>query len=181
MKRKLSLRIVFGLLGCLPLSTELLAGDWKTELQEWLKSKYTLTETDQDGVSVTQAGTVLVIQHGSFVSNSISAPAYIANRVRAGKVSQSDGPANLPRNTRTFAVGEKAFVLRIDVEDTEVQYFILSCDLFDANDGSSKRARFKALISFEFPNGFLADASAENVKKIIDGLLAPEGGVVPCN
>ena len=180
MKGKLNLQIVVGLLCCLPLSNKLLAGDWKAELQGWLEARYTLADIDKDGISATQAGTVLVIQKGGVVANSISAPAYIANRVRAGEVSPSDGSAKLPRNTRTFAVGEKAYVSRIDVKDTEVQYFILSRDLFDGNDGLSKRTRFKALVSFEFPNGFLGDTSAENIKKIIDGLLAPEGGVVPC-
>ena len=97
MKNNIHPQVVAALLvGFSLLSAGLAAADWRVELRESLRAKYTLTETGKDRITIAQPGTVIVIQKGGISGNIVSLPTYTVNKVIAGDVSQAAKTTMLP-------------------------------------------------------------------------------------
>jgi hypothetical protein len=159
--------------------------EWKTSLQESLSSNYELTKTGIDRIRITKAGTLLVIRKENISGDLASDMTFLNNKVIDGSVQQGSGLAASLANkmtSRVFKPGEKVYVFKIEVKDGAVQLFVISGDTYDVNlKGSTRQTRYKSLISFEFPKGFLETADPAAVKKVIDDVLAPEATISAAN
>ncbi len=153
------------------------AGD-RSALEEALKSKYQITKTGIDRVRITEPGTILVIQKEGISGDLSSDMSFLNNKVRDGQVAQAGGFGAMMQDKKTsgsLKVGDKVFVFKIEVKDDQVRYFVITCDTYDVNvHGSTRQTRYKALLSFELGKEFLESASVDDVKKVVDSVVAPE-------
>jgi hypothetical protein len=155
------------------------ADDWTKALEESLKAKYELTKTGIDRVRITKPGTVLVIQKENISGDLASDSTFLNNKVENGQIAQAGGFGAFmqdKKTSRVFKSGEKVYVFKLDVKEKYVQFFIVSCETYDVSlHGSTRQTRYKSLLTFEFPEGFLATATADTVKKTVDAVIVPEG------
>ena len=153
------------------------AGD-RSALEEALKSKYQITKTGIDRVRITEPGTILVIQKEGISGDLSSDMSFLNNKVRDGQVAQAGGFGAMMQDKKTsksLKVGDKVYIFKIEVKDDQVRYFVITCDTYDVNvHGSTRQTRYKALLSFELGKEFLESASVDDVKKVVDSVIAPE-------
>ena len=152
--------------------------DWNKVLEESLKVKYELTKTGLDRVRITKPGTVLVIQKENISGDLASDATFLNNKVNNGQIAQAGGFGAFmqdKKTSRVFKAGEKVYVFKLEVKDKAVEFFLVSCETYDVNlHGSTRQTRYKSLVTFEFPEGFLATADADTVKKTVDAVIVPE-------
>ncbi len=153
------------------------AAERNRALEESLKAKYELAKAGTDWVRVTKPGTVLVVQkEGILTDLALSMPPM--NKVVDGNVTQSKGFMafmSSSENQRVLKPGDKLYVDQIVVKGNEVVFFVFTCDTYEVHiRGTTRQTRYKAVLAFQFPQGFLETADAGGVKKVIDKVLVPE-------
>jgi hypothetical protein len=154
------------------------AADGK-QLEDALKAKYQITKTGIDHLRITEPGTVVVAQKDGIYANPSTDAGNVTNTVADGTLSgpKGFGAAFFSKNNnRSLREGTKFYVTRIWVRDKEVRLDLITCDTDEISiNGNSREARYAATVAFEFPDGFLASADADSVRKVIDPVLIPEG------
>jgi hypothetical protein len=155
--------------------------DWQDELTKQIKTTYTLTETGMDRLRITKPGTVFTVQLEGLAADPSSDATFSQNKFRDGELKQSKGIIPFlqdKKRTRNLRPGERVYLFKADVKDTEINLYVITCDLFDVNiSGTTQQVRYKSLVTVQFPKGYLATAEFGKVKGVIEGLFAPESGV----
>ncbi|MFZ0773145.1 MAG: hypothetical protein WCA49_00385 [Candidatus Sulfotelmatobacter sp.] len=160
-----------------------LAGAQPVSLQEQLAAQYKLVKmgSDTSGYSVVEKGTLLAIQKGGILSVPYGDQNVLANKYEGGTIHAPGGLALMGRKsvmgrfgkeqtTHLFAVGDKVYPMKIDVnvaKDT-VTLGIVACDTCNKTDPPTYN---KANVVFQFPKGSLASASAGGVEDTIGQVL----------
>jgi hypothetical protein len=150
--------------------------DWKKPLTNKLKSFYTLTKTAGWGGSdrnrIKEAGTKLVIREEGVVGDKASDMTYTPSRVRDGHVRQSSSFLNSKENQHSFNAGDQVYLTDIDVKDSEIWYWFVSCETFSISSrGNTQQTRYKGLLIFEFPKAYLETAEVDKIKQVIDAVI----------
>src|SRR6185436_16855151 len=150
--------------------------DWKKPLTNKLKSFYTLTKTagwgGSDRNKIKEAGTKLVIRGDGVVGDKASDMTYTPSRVRDGKLRQSSSFLNSKENQHSFNVGDQVYLTDIDVKDSEIWYWFVSCETFSISSrGNTQQTRYKGLLIFEFPKNYLETAEVDQIKQVIDAVI----------
>lgn len=157
-------------------------------LQEQLAAQYKLVKmgSDTSGVSVVDAGTLLAIQKGGILGVPYSDKTILTTKYEGGTVhspnslmvtgrqklfghfsqTQSQG-----QTTHLFQTGDKVYPTKVDVklDKDEVVMDIVACDKCNNTDPPTAN---KAQVTFVFPKGSLAKASAGDVEDTIGQLLS---------
>jgi hypothetical protein len=142
---------------------------WQAELEKSLAATYEISKISIDATRVTKPGVMLVIRKDGVSADIAGALTLWKNKVVDGKVQQGSGTAYV------FKPGEKVYVRALFVTDTEVQFMLVSAEMYDLNvRGTTQRTRYQSNVNFEFPKGTLETADAAAVKKVIDEVLATE-------
>ena len=165
-----------------------LANAQAVSLQEQLSAQYKLVKmgSDTSGPSVVEAGTLLAIQKGGILGVPYSDKTVLTTKYENGTVhtpsglmvqgrkalfgrfsqTQSEG-----QTTHLFAKGDKVYPTKIDVNlaKDNVTLSIVACDTCNKTDPPTYN---KAQVSFQFPAGTLANASAGQVEDVIGQLLS---------
>jgi hypothetical protein len=175
------LKLLVGLLCiCIVASLAQAAGDIKP-LEDALKAKYQITKMGIDHLRITEPGTVLIAEKDGIYANPSTDAGNVTNTVADGTLSgpKGFGAAFFSKNNnRSLKEGTKFYVTRIWVRDKEVRLDLITCDTDEISvNGNSRETRYAATVAFEFPDGFLASADADSVRKVIDPVLIPEGEV----
>jgi hypothetical protein len=159
--------------------TASLAGAQAPTLQEQLVAQYKLVKigSDTSGYSVVDAGTLLAIQKGGVLGVPYSDQNVPATKYENGTIKGPNGLALMGRKsimgkfgkeqtTHLFAVGDKVYPMKIDVNVAKdsVTLGIVACDKCNKTDPPTYN---KAQVVFEFPKGSLANASAGQVEDTI--------------
>ncbi len=151
------------------------------QLEEGLEAKYQLTKTGIDHLRITQPGTVLVARADGIYANPSTDAGTVTNTVTDGTLTgpKGFGAAFFSKsNDRSLKEGTKFYVTRITVRDKEVRLELITCDTDEVSvNGNSRETRYATTIAFQFPEGFLASADPDSVKKTIDAVLIPEGEI----
>jgi hypothetical protein len=160
-------------------ATRLDAQDTSSPLADQLKTQYKLAKVrlDSSGWTVTQPGTVLVVQKGEILG---VPPANLAMGNSTYKDGDLKGPTAgakmfLGNATRYFTVGEKVYVIRIDVhaKNDKVTFTIVECD---ACNGVQQASTYKSQVTFQFPKDYLSKADGSQVADVINQVLTPDTG-----
>jgi len=161
-----------------------LAGAQAVSLQEQLAAQYKLVKmgSDTSGYAVVEKGTLLAIQKGGVLGVPYGDQNVISSKYENGAIK---GPNSLSlmgrksimgkfgkeQTTHLFAVGDKVYPMKIDVnlaKDT-VTLEIVACDTCNKTDPPTYN---KANVVFEFPKGSLANAAAGGVEDTIGQVLS---------
>jgi hypothetical protein len=161
-----------------------LAGAQAVSLQEQLAAQYKLVKmgSDTSGYSVVDAGTLLAIQKGGVLGVPYGDQNVPATRYEGGTIHGPSGLALMGRKsimgkfgkeqtTHLFAVGDKVYPMKIDVNlaKDSVTLGIVACDTCNKTDPPTYN---KAQVVFQFPKGSLANASAGQVEDTIGQVLS---------
>jgi len=153
------------------------AQDTPSALADQLKSQYKLAKVgmDSNGWSVTEPGTVLVIQKGGILG---VPPANLAMAAATYKDGELHGPngfaaAMVGKVSRYLTVGEKIYIFKLDVsvKSDKVSVLIIECD---SCNGVQQPSSYKSQVVFQFPKGYLGKADASQVQDVISQVLAPD-------
>jgi hypothetical protein len=153
-------------------------------LQEQLAAQYKVVKmgSDTSGYSVVEKGTLLAIQKGGILAVPYGDQNVLSSKYENGTIK---GPNNLSlmgrksimgkfgkeQTTHLFAVGDKVYPMKIDVnlgKDT-VTLEVVACDTCNKTDPPSYN---KANVVFQFPKGSLAGAAAGGVEDTIGQVLS---------
>lgn len=142
---------------------------WQAKLEEFLVGNYEISKISLDSTRITKEGTQLVIRKDNVGADTAGSMTFWKNQVIDGKVKQGPGTAYV------FKPGEKVYVQRLSVSDTEVRFFLISAEMYDITvRGTTQRTRYQCYLGFEFPKGTLETTDPAEVKKLIDGVIATE-------
>jgi hypothetical protein len=160
-----------------------LASAQAPSLQEQLAAQYKLVKmgSDTGGYSVVEKGTLLAIQKGGILAVPYSDSSVLSTKYEGGTIHSPSGLAVVGRKsimgrfgkeqtTHLFAVGDKVYPMKIDVNVAKdsVTVGIVACDTCNKTDPPTYN---KAQVVFEFPKGSLAAADATAVEKTIGQVL----------
>ena len=164
-------------------------------LESQLATKYKLVKlgTDSSGLSVLDAGTVLVTKKGGILSVASGNAVVIPTTVKDGQVHTANNTAMQGVNkllkwkapadptgaastdTKFLTVGEKVYVSKIDIsrKDSKVTLSIMECDTCNSVQDPSMR---KAQVAFVFPKDYLAGADGGQISDVINQILEVDTG-----
>ena len=161
-----------------------LASAQAVSLQEQLAAQYKLVKmgSDTGGYSVVEKGTLLAIQKGGILAVPYGDQNILSNKYEGGTIHAPSGLAMMGRKsimgkfgkeqtTHLFAVGDKVYPMKIDVnvsKDT-VTLGVVACDTCNKTDPPTYN---KANVVFQFPKGSLANAAAGGVEDMIGQVLS---------
>jgi hypothetical protein len=161
-----------------------LASAQAVSLQEQLAAQYKLVKmgSDTGGYSVVEKGTLLAIQKGGILAVPYGDQNILSNKYEGGTIHAPSGLAMMGRKsimgkfgkeqtTHLFAVGDKVYPMKIDVnvsKDT-VTLGVVACDTCNKTDPPTYN---KANVVFQFPKGSLANAAAGGVEDTIGQVLS---------
>ncbi|MFZ0296423.1 MAG: hypothetical protein WAL52_22615 [Candidatus Sulfotelmatobacter sp.] len=152
-------------------------------LQEQLTAQYKLVKmgSDTSGYSVVEKGTLLAIQKGGILAVPYGDQNVLSNKYENGSIHAPGGLSLMGRKsimgkfgkeqtTHLFAVGDKVYPMKIDVNVAKdaVILEIVACDTCNKTDPPTYN---KANVVFQFPRGSLANASAGGVEDTIGQVL----------
>jgi hypothetical protein len=161
-----------------------LAGAQAVSLQEQLTAQYKIVKigSDTGGYSVVEKGTLLAIQKGGILSVPYSDSNVLSSKYESGTIKGPSGLALMGRKsimgkfgkeqtTHLFAVGDKVYPMKIDVNVAKdsVTLGVVACDTCNKTDPPTYN---KAQVVFQFPKGSLANASAGQVEDTIGQVLS---------
>jgi hypothetical protein len=148
-------------------------------LAEQLKAQYKVTKTgtDSTGLSILEAGAVLVVQKGGI----LGVP---WNTLGSFSATYKDGALHSPgamvrmlagQNSRYLQVGERVYVRKLDVnqKSNKVTFDIFECD---SCNGFTEPSSYKSQVVFEFPKGYLGTADPAQVADVINQVLPIDTG-----
>lgn len=152
-------------------------------LQEQLSAQYKLVKmgSDTSGYSVVEKGTLLAIQKGGILAVPYGDQNVLSNKYENGTIHAPNslslmgrksimGKFGKEQTTHLFAVGDKVYPMKIDVNPAKdtVTLEIVACDTCNKTDPPTYN---KANVVFQFPRGSLANASAGGVEDTIGQVL----------
>src|SRR6202044_2453947 len=173
--------VVFLTVSTFPFSTA--SAQAPVSLQEQLGAQYKLVKmgSDTSGHSVVEKGTLLAIQKGGILAVPYGDQNVLANKYEGGTIHAPSGLSLMGRKsimgkfgkeqtTHLFAVGDKVFPMKIDVNVTKdtVTLEVVACDTCNKTDPPTYN---KANVVFQFPKGSLANAAAGGVEDTIGQVL----------
>jgi len=154
------------------------SASWKGPLRDALTSRINITHTDADRLRITDAGTVLVVQHEGITASVAKDASMLVNKVQGGKIKQPGGLSALiadKKTNRDYLVGERVYCITVKVKDDAVQLWLLTTQISPVTiKGSTQQSRYKAVLEFEFPKEWLATASADSVIARMAPVLSAE-------
>src|SRR5271163_2099841 len=145
-------------------------------MAEQLRAHYKLVKmgSDSHGISVVEAGTVLVIQKGGILGVPPANPAMAPATYKDGDLHAPGGfvTALVGNNTRQLAAGEKVYITKIDVhtKNDKIMLTIVECDYCN---GVQQVSSYKSAIVFQFPKGYLDKVDVSKLIDVITQVLSP--------
>ena len=147
-------------------------------IEQQLRKQYPLTRVGTNGI-VIQAGSVLVVHEDGLKAIPASYQGYLANNVKkGGRIKMNivqhiggGGPGVYLKEAGFFQVGEKAYLTKVEVKDTEIVFSVQSCG--SCNPAApDPNAAFRASLAFQFAKGYLASADFKDVQQVIGEVFA---------
>lgn len=150
----------------------------KPSIEQQLRKQYPLTRVGTNGL-VIQAGCVLVVQQDGLKATPASYQGYLANSVKKGTHIKTNmvqhiggpGPGVYMKEAGFFQVGEKAYLTKVEVKDTEIVFSVQSCGSCNPAAPDPNGA-FRASLAFQFAKGYLATADFKDVQETIGQVFA---------
>jgi hypothetical protein len=162
-------------------------------LNDQLNTQYKWSQVgvDSSGISITDAGVVLVVQKGGILGappTNVTPPITTYNvkdsQMHAAGLSRFAGGIGgamsgrglsglSGKDTKLFTVGWKVYVLKIEVKlkDEKVVFTLMECDTCNNTNPPTNN---KAQLAFQFPKGYLETADVSQVSDAIGQVLTAD-------
>jgi len=152
-------------------------------VEQQLRKQYVLTRVGTNGV-VAQAGTVLTVQADGIKASPASYMLFWPNnykkgggRVKQPLVSAKAGISKVDRGAiRFFQMGEKAYLVEMEIRDADVVFSIQSCGVCNPSGTDPNDTPYRAEVSFQLGKGYLNTGSVKDIQETIGQVFAIETG-----
>ncbi len=146
------------------------AQDQNTSFEQQLRAQYRLTHVGSNGTVVGEPGSVLVIEEDGLMALRASYGVYwYSNVKKGGRIKGSfvqHGGTSVPISERRFLqVGEKVYVLSMDINQAEVAFYVQSCGGCEPSAADPNNVPYRARLAIQFDKGSLV---ASNLKQVQD-------------
>jgi hypothetical protein len=171
------------------IGSNLMAWDWKDDLEAALRSKLSVSKVSNDRLRVNEPGEVYTLKMEGIVADMATDLTFRGNIVGAGAEVVKQGKAGLigrlskKETSRALEPGEPMYLFDVDVKDDHVRLFLITSKTYPTViKGSTKEMRFKAFIALAYDNkAALQAATVDDVLKesyavfaLRDELVAPK-------
>jgi len=175
--------VAAGLVVACTTTTALAAKKKNNEIAQALEQTYSLTKSP-DRLSIKSAGDLYIIQADGISGDpSVRRGDYPQFIIEDGKITPQGGYTGFMRDNtylRPFQPGEKVYVTQVANDGDEIGLWLLSADTYQVNvDGNTQSTRYKTLLDFVFPDGFVASNDFATIKEALDAVLINEKDYVP--
>lgn len=146
-------------------------------LEQRIRSQYRLTRVGTNGVVVGQAGSVLVLQQDGLKAIPASYGPYWYSSFKNGRIKGSaiqHGGSVAISELRPLQVGEKVYLVNLEVNQAEIVFYVQSCGACDAATVDSNNAPYRARLSFQFDKGFQSTSDFKQVQTTIGQVFGIE-------
>src|SRR5271154_979037 len=141
-----------------------------------ITAQYKLTKfgVDSTGFTVTEAGTVLMVQKGGVLAFPPADLGVLATKYENGTIHSPNVMAGIFKqnvSTRFLTAGERVYVTKLDInlKGEKISFSIVECD---SCNGVTTPAYYKAAVSFQFAKGYLESANPADVETTISQVLS---------
>src|SRR5271155_3401930 len=132
-------------------------------LSDEITAQYKLTKfgVDSTGLTVTEAGTGLMVQKGGVLAFPPADLGVLATKYENGTIHSPNVMAGIFKqnvSTRFLTAGERVYVTKLDInlKGEKISFSIVECD---SCNGVTTPANYKASITFQFAKGYLESAN----------------------
>jgi hypothetical protein len=166
-----------------------------SSLTQQIESAYAITVLDTNGLKVTQPGCVLVIQKENIQACTSSKTPFrnvyedgqveaetknkVLNKLRRfpvpGGIPGSGDTPSCTGKTRALMVGEKVYLVRLDVNDQKesgIIFGLQTCGSCDPSAADPAHIPYRADIRISFRKGYLAATDLQHIEQTVGEVLA---------
>jgi hypothetical protein len=148
-----------------------------------LRTQYRLTRVAADGTTVGKAGTVLVLQQDGLTAIPASYGKYwYSNFKDGGRIKGSTvqhGGTDAASERRPLQMGEKVYVLNLEINQAEMVFCVQSCGACDVSAADPSEVPYRARLAIGFPKGYLAVSTLKQIEGTIGQVFAIESAAPP--
>jgi hypothetical protein len=138
--------------------------------EQQLRSQYQLTRVGGNGTVVGQPGAILVMQEDGLTAIPASyGPYWYSTFKKGGHIKSSmvqHGGSVAIHERRPFQVGEKLYLVNMEVTATEIVFNVQSCGACDLSV-SPNEPPYRARLAFQFDKGYLSTADSKQVLETV--------------
>jgi len=154
----------------------------KGSLIQQLQAVYVATVMQPNGLKVAIPGCTLTVQLDGLMANPVSKiVTYYANTFEDGQVigGKKGLKAFLPGrdklnlgNARALAAGEKVYLMKIEIQDNSIVFYLQSCGSCDPAAADPAHKPYRASVDVRFQKGFLGITDLKHVEQTVGAILA---------
>ena len=146
-------------------------------LSDEIAAQYKLTKfgVDSTGLTVTDAGTVLMVQKGGILAFPPTDVGVLPTKFENGSIhspsSVLTGVFKQNVSTRFLTAGERVYISKLDInmKAAKITFSLVECD---SCNGVQNPSNYKAVLAFQFAKGSLESANPADVENTIAQVLA---------
>jgi hypothetical protein len=146
-------------------------------LSDELVAQYKLTKlgVDSTGITVTEPGTVLMVQKGGVLGFPPTDMGILPTKFENGSIHSPSpvltGMFKQNVSTRFLTAGERVYVTKLDInmKAAKITFSLVECDTCN---GVQNPSNYKAVLTFQFAKGSLESANPAEVENTIAQVLA---------
>jgi hypothetical protein len=146
-------------------------------LSDEITAQYKVTKfgVDSTGFTVTEAGTVLMVQKGGIMGFPPTDMGVLATKYENGTIHSPSpvltGMFKQNVGTRFLTAGERVYVSKLDInlKASKITVSIVECD---SCNGVQNPSTYKAVVTFQFAKGYLDTANPADVETTMAQVLA---------
>ena len=146
-------------------------------LSDELVAQYKLTKlgVDSTGITVTDPGTVLMVQKGGVLGFPPTDMGVLPTKFENGSIHSPSpvltGMFKQNVSTRFLTAGERVYVTKLDInmKAAKITFSLVECDTCN---GVQNPSNYKAVLTFQFAKGSLESANPADVENTIAQVLA---------
>lgn len=146
--------------------------------EQQLRAQYRITRVGSNGTVVGEPGSLLVIEEDGLTAIPASYGAYWYNNVKKdGHIKTSfvqHGGTKAASQIRVLQVGEKLYVLGMDIKQAEIVFYVQSCGVCDPSVVDSNDVPYRARLAVQFDKGYLLASNSKQVQDTIGQIFGVE-------
>lgn len=146
-------------------------------LEQQIRSQYRLTHVGGNGVVVGEAGSVLIIQQDGLGAIPASYGPYWYSSFKGGRIRGSaiqHGGTVAISQKRPLQVGEKVYLLNLEINPAEIVFYVQSCGACDVSADNSNNIPFRARLAVQFDKGYQTTSDWKQIQNTLGQVFGLE-------
>ena len=146
-------------------------------LEQQIRSQYRPTRVGGNGVVVGESGSVLVLQQDGLKAIPASYGPYWYSSFKNGHIRgsaiQHGGSVGMS-DLRPLQVGEKLYLVNMEINQAEIVFYVQSCGTCDASSADPNDPPYRARLAIQFDKGYQTSSDFKQVQSTIGQVFGVE-------